>query len=145
VHLHGQSCTSVMGWRRLLHLHLGQHIRRKHPLFSACFLSDLIVYPGRRFMQALHEDAEADGARILFNMRVLGADVTGGSTLGDATPCICLSAAPLCAAMASCAGRLSAGQRKAVYVEHMMTGERQMLHADCVINAAGLWAQVISL
>ena len=29
-----------------------------------------------------------------------------------------------------------------MYVENMMTGERQMLHADCVINAAGLWAQV---
>jgi glycerol-3-phosphate dehydrogenase len=49
---------------------------------------------------------------------------------------------PLRTAMASCAVWLSAGQRKAVYVENMMTGERQMLHADCVINAAGLWAQV---
>lgn len=50
-------------------------------------------------MQALHEDAEADGARILFKSRVLGADVTGGSTLGHATPDTCLSAAPLRTAM----------------------------------------------
>ena len=33
-------------------------------------------------MQALHEDAEADGAYIMFKSRVLGADVTGGIAWG---------------------------------------------------------------
>ena len=53
-----------------------------NPVFPACFRGDLVVCLGRRFMQALHEDAEADGAHIMFKSRVLGADVTGGSLGG---------------------------------------------------------------
>lgn len=38
----------------------------------------------------------------------------------------------------------AAGSEKAVYVENTKTGERQLLRAMCIVNAAGLWAQVIA-
>ena len=76
-----------------MHLHL--EIRRNQSSISACLLAELAAHVGRRFMQALHEDAEADGARILFKSRVLGADVTGGSSLGMRRRApVCPNAAP---------------------------------------------------
>lgn len=67
------------------------------------------IVDGKQLMQALHTEVEQHGSRLLFNTRVVGADVTGSE--------------------------------KAVYVEHTQTGERQMLRAQCIVNAAGLWAQ----
>lgn len=91
-------------------------------------------------MQALHQDAEADGAQLLFNTRVLGADVTGKgmchAALCNPFSCLVVYCSHLNLLL------WTAGPTKAVYVENVKTGERQMLRARSIVNAAGLWAQV---